>query len=245
MGLHKTKKGLNLPITGGPEQVVENASQPRHVALLAADYVGMKPTMHVSVGDDVSRGQLLFEDKKTPRVRYTAPASGKVTAVNRGARRVLQSVVIQLDQAELAGGSDSVEFSAYQGSAPGALTREQVQNLLIESGLWTALRARPFDRVANPEQTPRSIFVTAVDTNPLAPAVDTALEGRHGDFERGLRVLARLTDGPVFVCKGEGSNVPVPSEAPFREETFAGPHPAGTVGYHIHCLDPVNRDKLV
>jgi len=124
MGLHKTKKGLSLPITGGPEQVVENASQPRHVALLAADYVGMKPTMRVSVGDDVRRGQLLFEDKKTPRVRYTAPASGKVTAVNRGARRVLQSVVIQLDQAELAGGSDSVEFSAYQGSAPGALTRE-------------------------------------------------------------------------------------------------------------------------
>ena len=245
MGLHKTKKGLNLPITGGPEQAVENASQPRHVALLAADYVGMKPTMHVSVGDDVRRGQLLFEDKKTPRVRYTAPASGKVTTVNRGARRVLQSVVIQFDQAELAGGSDSVEFSAYQGSAPGALTGEQVQNLLIESGLWTALRARPFDRVANPEQTPRSIFVTAVDTNPLAPAVDTALEGRHGDFERGLRVLARLTDGPVFVCNGEGSNVPVPSEAPFREETFAGPHPAGTVGYHIHCLDPVNRDKLV
>lgn len=245
MGLHKTKRGLDLPIAGGPEQVVENASQPRQVALLAADYIGMKPTMHVAVGDDVRRGQLIFEDKKTPRVRYTAPASGKVTAVNRGARRALQSVVIQLDQAERAGGSDSVEFSAYEGAAPGALSREQVTDLLLESGLWTALRARPFDRVANPEQTPRSVFVTAVDTNPLAPAVDKALEGRHGDFERGLRVLARLTDGPVFVCKGEGSNVPVPSEAPFREETFTGLHPAGTVGYHIHCLDPVDRSKLV
>ena len=245
MGLHKSKKGLDLPIAGRPEQVIENASQPSHVALLAADYVGMKPTMHVSAGDDVHRGQLLFEDKKTPRVRYTAPASGKVTAVNRGARRALQSVVIQLDQAELAGSNDSVEFSAYQGAAPGALSREQVQDLLIESGLWTAFRARPFDRVANPEKTPRSIFVTATDTNPLAAAVDTALEGRHSDFERGLRTLARLTDGPVFVCKGEGSNVPVPSETPFQEETFAGPHPAGTVGYHIHCLDPVDRNKLV
>ena len=212
---------------------------------MADDYVGMKPTMRVAVGDDIRRGQLLFEDKKTPRVRYTAPASGKVTAINRGARRALQSVVIQLDQSELAGGSDSVEFSSYQGTSPGALSREQITDLLIESGLWTAIRSRPFDRVADPDKTPRSIFVTAVDTNPLAPAVDTVLGSRRDDFERGLRVLARLTDGPVFVCKGADSSVLVPSDSPFREERFAGPHPAGTVGFHIHRLDPVDRNKLV
>lgn len=245
MGLHKTRKGLDLPISGQPEQVISGAPQPSRVALMADDYVGMKPTMRVAVGDDIRRGQLLFEDKKTPRVRYTAPASGKVTAINRGARRALQSVVIQLDQSELAGGSDSVEFSSYQGTSPGALSREQITDLLIESGLWTAIRSRPFDRVADPDKTPRSIFVTAVDTNPLAPAVDTVLGSRRDDFERGLRVLARLTDGPVFVCKGADSSVLVPSDSPFREERFAGPHPAGTVGFHIHRLDPVDRNKLV
>lgn len=245
MGLHKTRKGLDLPISGRPEQVIAGAPQPSRVALMADDYVGMKPTMHVAVGDDIRRGQLLFEDKKTPRVRYTSPAAGKVTAINRGARRALQSVVIQLDQSELAGGSDSVEFSSYQGTPPGALSREQVTDLLIESGLWTAIRSRPFDRVSNPDKTPRSIFVTAVDTSPLAPAVATVLENRHDDFERGLRALARLTDGPVFVCKGADSSVPVPSDPPFREERFAGPHPSGTVGFHIHRLDPVDRNKLV
>ena len=175
MGLHKTRKGLDLPISGRPEQVIAAAPQPSRVALVADDYVGMKPTMHVATGDVVRRGQLLFEDKKTTHVRYTSPASGKVTAINRGARRTLQSVVIQLDQSELAGGSDSVEFSSYQGTPPSALSREQVADLLIESGLWTAIRARPFDRVADPDKAPQSIFVTAVDTNPLAPDVDTVL----------------------------------------------------------------------
>ncbi|MDA1313191.1 MAG: Na(+)-translocating NADH-quinone reductase subunit A [Acidobacteria bacterium] len=245
MGLHSNSKGLDLPMAGAPEQVIEGASQPRHVAVLADDYIGMKPTMHVSVGDDVRRGQLLFEDKKTSGVRYTAPASGKVAAVNRGARRALQSVVIQLDQAELAGGGDSVEFSSFERQSPGALSRDQVTNLLLESGLWTALRARPFDRVANPQKPPHSIFVTAMDTNPLAPSVEKVLEGKQEDFERGLRTVGRLTEGPVFVCKSASSTLKVPSDGPIREETFKGPHPSGTVGFHIHTLDPVDRNKIV
>ena len=245
MALHKSRKGLDLPMAGEPEQVIESASQPRHVALLADDYIGMKPTMHVSVGDDVRRGQLLFEDKKTPEVRHTAPASGKITAVNRGARRAFQSVVIQLDQTELAGGSDSIEFDSFERQSPGALSREQVKNLLLESGLWTVLRARPFDRVANPQKPPRSIFVTAMDTNPLAPSVEKVLEGKQEDFERGLRLLGRLTDGPVFVCKSADSNLNVPSGGSIRVETFQGPHPSGTAGFHIHSLDPVDGNKIV
>ncbi len=245
MGLHRNSKGLDLPIAGAPEQVIESASQPRHVALLADDYIGMKPTMHASVGDDVRRGQLLFEDKKTPGVRYTAPASGQVTAVNRGARRAWQSVVIQLDQAERSGGSDSVEFSSFERQSPGALSRDQVKDLLLESGLWTALRARPFGRVANPDKPPHSIFVTAMDTNPLAPSVDKVLEGKQEDFERGLLVLGRLTEGAVFVCKSADSGLKVPSAGSIREETFKGPHPSGTAGFHIHTLDPVDRNKIV
>jgi len=245
MALHKIKQGLDLPIQGEPEQTLEPARQPSRVALLADDYIGMRPTMHVAVGDTVRRGQLLFEDKKTPGVRFTALASGEVTAINRGDRRRLQSVVIRLDAEELSGASETVSFESYTGEHPSTLERGQVKQLLVESGLWTALRTRPFSKVPNPETAPNSVFVTAIDTNPHAPPVERAIEGREEDFVRGLHVMAKLTDGPVFVCTAPHSTVPIPSESPFRKEEFAGPHPAGTAGLHIHILDPVDRNKLV
>lgn len=201
--------------------------------------------MHVNEGDDVRRGQLLFEDKKTTGVRYTSPASGRVVAINRGDRRVLQSVVIQLDAGELAGRSDGVTFDSFSGDPPRVLSRQQVKDLLIESGLWTALRTRPFSKVPDPAETPRSIFVTAIDTSPLAASADVVLEGREEHFERGLRALARLTDGPVWLCKAPGGLARAPQEPRFHEEEFAGPHPAGTPGLHIHYLDPVTRAKAV
>ena len=243
--VHKNTKGLDLPIVGEPEHQVETAPLPRRVALLAEDYVGMSPTMQVRVGDEVRRGQLLFEDKKTPGVQYTSPASGRVTAIHRGERRAFQSLVLQLDAAELSGRADSVTFSAYSGRHPGSLNRAAVKALLLESGLWTALRARPYSKVANPAETPRSIFVTAMDSHPHAPPPDLALQGREADFERGLVAVARLTDGPVYICQSPESRFPVPSDGQFRREEFSGPHPSGTVGFHIHTLDPVDRNRLV
>ena len=246
MGLHRIKKGLDLPIAGEPDQrLIHQAEQPARVALLADDYVGMKPTMHVSAGDDVRRGQVLFEDKKTPGVRYTAPAAGRVTAIHRGERRALLSVVIQLDSAELGGRGETVQFSSYSGRHPSSLGSDNVKELLIESGLWTSLRARPFSRVADPQLRPRSIFVTASDSNPLAPSVDAVLAGKEAHFERGLHAVAQLTDGPVHVCKMAGSKVKAPAGTRFIEQEFAGPHPAGAAGVHIHRIDPVDRGKLV
>ncbi len=245
MAVHKIKKGLSLPITGEPQQKIEDARAPGRVALVAADYHGMKPTMHVKVGDGVRRGQLLFEDKKTPGVRYTAIAGGKVAAVHRGARRALQSVVIELDDGERAGKADSVRFAADTGKHPAELSGDQVKQLLLESGLWTALRARPFGRVADPARKPHSIFVTAIDTNPLAPDPTVVLQGREDDFERGVAALAKLTGGDVYVCTAAGTSWPVPQDAKVRTEEFTGPHPAGTPGVHIHRLDPVDRNKVV
>ncbi len=247
MGLHNIKKGLRLPITGEPDQSkVEEGGSLRKVALLGADYIGMRPTMHVDVGDSVSRGQLLFEDKKNPGVRFTAPGAGKITAVNRGQKRAFQSMVIELAEPERSGrAGDEISFSSHTGKHPNELSGDEVKELLLESGMWTALRARPYSRIASPESKPRSIFVTAMDTHPLAPSLDKALEGRHGDFERGLAALAKLTDGTVFVCKSPGSSIPVPSGGKFQEEEFAGIHPAGTVGLHIHQLDPAGAGRLV
>jgi len=245
LALHKNRKGLDLPIAGAPEPSVDAARQPRYVALLGADYVGMKPTMHVQVGDSVRRGQLLFEDKKTPGVRYTAPADGKVAAVNRGDKRAFQSLVIELSQSELGGGAGAeAAFQAYTGRSAEALTSDQVRDLLLEAGEWPALRSRPYGRVANPDSRPHSIFVTAMDSNPLAPPVGPILADRQEEFRAGVLALTRLTDGAVYVCSASGT-VDVPDHEQVRDEHFQGPHPAGTPGWHIHTLDPVHRAKTV
>lgn len=248
MGLHKIKRGLRLPILGEPSQEIEAAKSPRRVALLGADYVGMRPTLHVKLGDTVRRGQLLFEDKKMPGVRYTSPAAGKVAAINRGDKRVFQSVVIELTRTEIEGKTGSAEeisYSTHTGKPLSGLTESEVRDLLIESGLWTAMRARPHSRVANPDDNPHSIFVTATDSNPLAPDVSRVMEGKDGLFQNGLSILGKLTEGPVFVCTDTETKVSIPDGDNFRHEQFKGPHPAGTVGLHIHTLDPVDRNKVV
>ena len=248
MGLHRIKRGLRLPILGEPSQEIEAAKSPRRVALLGADYIGMRPTMQVKVGDTVRRGQLLFEDKKMPGVRFTSPAAGKVAALNRGEKRVFQSLVIDLSRTEIegkTGSADEVSFSAYGSKPLASLTEQDVRDLLIESGLWTALRARPISRVANPADKPHSIFVTAADSNPLAPQVATVIAGKESLLEKGLAVVAKLTEGSVYVCTDKGTQVQLPDGEQFRHEQFTGPHPAGTVGLHIHMLDPVDRNKVV
>lgn len=201
--------------------------------------------MHVEVGAVVDRGQLLFEDKKMPGVRYTAPVAGTVASINRGERRAFESLVIALSDDEQAGKGRQVTFASYSGRPVSELTEEQVRNLLLESGLWTTLRARPFSRVADPAVRPRSIFVTAIDTDPLAPDVDVVVSGRTADLDAGLAALTKLTDGPVFLCTSAKSSIVAPRIDRVRHEQFDGPHPAGTVGLHIHTLDPVSRQRVV
>lgn len=234
-----------MPITGEPDQRIETGPPPRRVALLADDYVGLRPTMHVSIGDTVRRGQLLMEDKTSADVRHTSPAAGKIVAIHRGDRRALQSIVVELDRSEREGSADEASFHSFSGRHPRGLSGDEVRELLVESGAWTALRARPFSRVADPNQRPHSIFVTATDTNPLAASIDEVMKGSDAAFEGGLCAVAALTDGPLFVCTGHDNPVHLPQIDRLRHEQFVGPHPAGTVGVHIHWLDPVDRHKVV
>jgi Na+-transporting NADH:ubiquinone oxidoreductase subunit A len=245
MPVHRISRGLQLPITGQPQQVIERGPVVTRAALLGSDYVGMRPTMHVEVGAAVERGQLLFEDKKTPGVRYTAPVAGTVSAINRGERRAFESLVITLSDEESAGQGRQVTFGAWTGRPVAELDEEQVRNLLLESGLWPTLRARPFSKVADPAVRPRSIFVTAIDTDPLAPDVDVVMQGRADDLEAGLVALTKLTDGPVFLCTSAKATIAAPRVDRVRHEQFDGPHPAGTVGLHVHLLDPVGRQRVV
>ena len=234
----KISKGLNLPIQGEPAATIEDVAV-KSVAIVGDDYVGMKPTMHVKVGDSVTAGQLVFEDKKNPGVRYTAPASGTVTAVNRGERRVLQSVVISVS------GNEKTSFTAHGEGELLNLGYDKVQDQLNEAGLWIALRTRPFSKAPALGSKPNSIFVTVMDTNPLAADVSVAMKGQEAAFNAGLKVLTNLTEGNVYVCKEHLHNVSTPEHKRIVCKSFSGPHPAGNAGTHIHFLDAVSAEKTV
>lgn len=241
---HRIRKGLDLPLAGAPEQIVHAAPRASRVALLGADYAGLRPRIAVQPGERVARGQLLFEDGKNPGVRFTAPGAGQVIGVHRGERRVLQSVVIALDPAEQEGGdAEQARFASFRGRSPGDLEPSEVRTLLVESGLWIAFRTRPYSRAPAIDSVPAAIFVTAIDTQPHAPAVDVALTGREEEFAVGLAALELLGPGPVYLCRAPGSKVAPGGRAVVAE--FSGPHPAGTAGVHIHLLAPVHHDRTV
>lgn len=239
MSVFQVTKGLDIPIVGEPAQVVGTAQSSRTVAILARDYVGTKHRLLVEPGVPVLRGQPILAHRAYPEIRFVSPASGVVELVNRGEKRALQSVVVSVDP-------DGAQH-AFEAFRPHAdASRAHVLALLLESGLWTAFRTRPFSRIPDPSSVPASVFVTAIDTQPLAPDVDVALRGREEDFARGVSVLTQLTDGPVFICRRSGSVLGDGLRHPrVRVAEFSGPHPAGTVGYHIHVLDPVSRGKTV
>lgn len=248
MVVHKITKGLDLPIAGQPIQIIRETLLPTRVAVMADDFPGMKPGMLVEEGETVKRGQPLFEDRKASGVVHTAPGAGRIIGVHRGARRVLQSVVIDLSDNERAGAppdAERVHFESYKGAEPSALSRDDVVALLVESGLWAALRTRPFSKVPATDTAPAALFVNAMDTNPLAPLPEVALMGEEESFNRGLSVLSKLTEGNTYLCSDPDSAIESWVDAPVTLERFSGPHPAGTTGLHIHLVEPVGRAKTV
>ena len=236
------KEGLDLPILGTPAQHIEIAKPVTKVALVGDDYVGMKPTMLVAAGDKVKLGQAVFTDKKTEGVTYTSPAAGRVIDVIRGQKRKFEAIVIEADPSPSS--SDIVKFDVADGDLD-AMDRESLTELLTNSGMWTALRTRPYGKVPQPGSVPSSIFVQAIDTNPLSACPATAMADRKEQFIVGLRAITKLTDGSVHVCKAPQAEVPGESVSGVTVTEFAGPHPAGLVGTHIHELDPVGPHKTV
>lgn len=235
----KIRQGLDLPISGSPEQAINDAPKARSVAIIGPDYHGMKPTMAVKEGDKVKLGQLLFTDKRTEGVHYTAPASGTVAAINRGARRVLESVVIDIE------GDESVEFKHFKAEEIAGLDGQTITNILAESGQWSAFRTRPYSKVPAPSTKAAAIFVNAMDTNPLAADPKVVIASQSEAFSLGLMLLTKLTEGVVYVCKAVDADMSVPNNPKLKVETFAGVHPAGNSGTHIHYLAPVSINKVV
>ncbi len=240
---HHLKRGLDLPLAGAPAQAVHDAPAVTRVALLGEDYPGLKPAFCVEPGDAVVAGQVLFHDKRDSGLRYTAPAAGKVMAIHRGERRAFQSLVLALapeDQADV-----QQPFGSFSAAQPGAYSRDGVRALMLESGLWTALRTRPFSQVPAADSSPYALVITAMDTRPHSPDQDVVLAGREADFETGVLALSKLCDGKTYVCLAPTSNIPVPSAQQVERALFDGPHPAGNAGTHIHFLCPVDLERTV
>lgn len=191
---HVSRRGIDLPMAGEPSQRVEDSRPANTVALLPLDYMGLKPRLKVQVGDAVRRGQPLFEDRKNPKVRFTSPGAGNVVAVHRGERRAILSVVVALEDEESVESTEvpEVSYQAYAGKLPAQLSPAQITQLLCESGLWTAFRSRPFGPVPEPGGPLHALFVTAMDSHPLAPDV---LRAKVYSQQRGSeRVQPRLRD---------------------------------------------------
>jgi len=237
--MKRIRKGLSLPIAGNPRPELDEGKRINQVAVLNLDYVNMRPTMSVKIGDQVKIGQPLFECKRQIGITYTSPAAGEVIAINRGERRVFQSVVVKVAPDE-----DQVEFSHYKSTDPANLDLAEVKALLLESGLWTALRTRPYSKNPLPASSPRSIFVNAMDTNPLALDPTFVIDRYQDDFATGVTVLSKLTTGTTYVCHEEGKRLPA-TTGNVQFQTFHGPHPAGNTGTHIHFVAPVSAEKTV
>lgn len=229
-------KGLDIPIPGSPEQVIFTGRSVKSVALLGTDYSGLNPRLLIEPGQSINQGEALFVDKHDARVQYTAPGTGRVVAVNRGHRRVLQSVIIELDEAA----ESKKIFNSLQ-----LQDRSAIRDLLLQSGSWTAFRTRPFDRVPLSDTSPSAIFVTAIDTRPLAVDPEVIVAKRSEEFIRGIELVAALTDGTTFLCTGPDWSGPEPETKGIQKVEFIGPHPAGLPSTHIHYLQPVSAQRTV
>ncbi|MCI5165042.1 MAG: Na(+)-translocating NADH-quinone reductase subunit A [Candidatus Electrothrix sp. GM3_4] len=231
-------KGLDIPISGTPEQTIEKGNPVTEVALLGFDYVGLKPTMKVRVDDKVASGQLLFTDKKNPGVRFTAPAPGKVIAIHRGPRRHFESLVIQLE------GEERLSFTLPCPALKDLPDTDAIKNILVQSGQWTALRTRPYGKVPSQKAEATSLFITAIDSQPLAADPAVIINAYRADFLLGLHALRALTP-KTFLCCSQGINLRRSDLPNIEMAHFSGPHPAGLASTHIHFLDPVHSGKKV
>ena len=235
----RIKKGLDIPIYGTPAEDIVDSKKSRSVAVLGNDYVGMKPTMLVEEGDSVSLGQPLFEDKKNPGVLITSPAGGKIEAINRGDRRALQSIVIEVEAEEKA-----EVFKSFTTEELVSATSESVRHQLITSGMWAAFRTRPYSKIPTVDSSPSNVFISVLDTEPLSPDPEKIVNLRLEDFNFGISVLKRLIDCPIHISVSENSSLEIIEDEQVKKHRFSGPHPAGLVGTHMHYISPASLTNV-
>ncbi|HQP09808.1 MAG TPA: Na(+)-translocating NADH-quinone reductase subunit A [Candidatus Omnitrophota bacterium] len=240
MGTFTLRKGRNIRIKGAARKEIVQLPLPKQIGIQPSDFKGLKLRPVVKIGDRVKVGSPLLEDKIRPEIRIASPASGTVAAINRGEKRALLSVVVETD-----GKQEQEAFEKIPG-LPSHLSREDVIRILLHGNLWPVIRQRPFSKVADPHDTPKSIFIHAMNTEPLAPDLDVILEGQQPAFQVGLHILKKLTDGELHLCtSGEAKSKTLTQASGVQKHSFSGPHPAGNVSTHIHWVDPISKGDIV
>ncbi|HNY08983.1 MAG TPA: Na(+)-translocating NADH-quinone reductase subunit A [Tenuifilaceae bacterium] len=235
----KVRRGLNIPMEGRAENVLVRKNMSETYGVKPLDFPGLLPKLEVQEGDVVRAGTPLFYDKYRPEVKFSSPVSGEVVEIRRGERRQILEVVVKAN--------GSVEYQVFGAAQPAALTRNQVVEKLLVSGVWPYIRQRPFGIVANPNDTPKAIFISCFDTAPLAPDMDFSIQGEDENFQAGIDALSKLTPGKIHL----GLNADYPAASAFAKANgvehhyFRGPHPAGNVGVHIHHIDPIGKGDVV
>ena len=235
----KLKKGFDIRIKGAAEKIIATASQPEKFGVKPVDFPGLTPKLNVKPGDKVQAGTPLFHDKLHPEIVFTSPVSGTVLSVERGERRKMLEVVVERN------GNESIDFGK---ADPAVMTRAEITEKLLASGLWPAIRQRPYHVIAKPGDVPKSIFISGFDSAPLAPDYNFIMDNSSaGAFQTGINVLAKMTGGKVhLVLNGSTASSHVLTGTSGVEiSTFSGPHPAGNTGVHIHHIDPVNKGEKV
>jgi len=236
------KKGMNIPLAGAPTQEKKALPLTKRVAVYQ-EHAGLKPRLRVQEGDQVKRGTPLFYNKKVPDLQFCAPAAGKITAIDYGPRRALQRVVIERSEQD-----EAETFTKYSADQVRGVAREEILKNLLQSGFLALIRQRPFSRIADPEVTPKSIFVNGMNTAPFLPALDVAVQGHELEFQAGLNALTRLTSGAVHLCL-DGDAMPastaITQAKNVQIHSFSGPHPSGNTSTHIFHIDPMEPlDKV-
>ncbi len=235
----KIKKGLHINLKGKAEKVFIKAAPSTTYAVKPTDFPGLVPKLSIKTGDSVKAGSTLFYDKNNPDVKFTSPVSGVVQEVNRGERRKILEVIVKPGNKQ--------EFEPFNSGDPLSMEKKEIIENILNSGLWPSIRQRPYGIIANPKETPKSVFISAFDSNPLGVDYDFILQDSSKEFQTGINALSKLTKGSVHL--GINAEYP-PTETIANAKnviltSYKGSHPAGNVGTHIHFSDPINKGEVV
>ncbi|MCB0477489.1 MAG: Na(+)-translocating NADH-quinone reductase subunit A [Crocinitomicaceae bacterium] len=235
----KLRKGLDIRLLGEAEKVKTSVDAPETVAIKPPDFHLLTPKMEVKAGDKVKAGSVLFHNKYNDKIKFVSPVSGEVADVVRGAKRRILEVVINAD----------AEIQYEQATVPALenMSRDEVLKTLLDSGLWPFVRQRPIDIIADPDETPKAIFISAFNSAPLAPDMDFIVHGQDELFQKGIDVLSKLTDGKIHLnVKGNGApDAAFMNAKGVQINNIYGKHPAGNVGIQIHHIDPLNKGEVI
>ena len=233
----RIKKGLNINLVGAAEQTTSKAVLSNVYAIQLSDFHGITPKMIVKQGAEVKAGEPLFYNKNIENMLFVSPVSGELVEIERGDRRRILTLKILADKTQeaFAGAALDVEKAS----------KEELKAALLKSGCWPFIKQRPYDVVANPDATPKSIFISGYSSAPLQADLDYVLQGKEKELQAAITALGKLTPGKVHVTVGSSGNSPLATLNGIELHKVSGPHPAGLVGTHISKLDPINKGETV